>query len=271
MRMPVRLGTKNFTEQILLGEIMAQAIERRTGLRVERRFNLGGTMICHGAIVSNEIDIYPEYTGTGLTAVLKLPPLTDPEAAYDAVSRAYADRFGLTWLGPFGFNNTYTITVRRSAAATNGWVSISDLIGDAPRLKAGFTSEFAERPDGYPGLRKAYGLSFGEVVDLDPSLMYEAIADAEVDVICAFSTDGRIPAYDLQPLEDDRRFFPPYVAAPVARSDFLAAYPEVGRALAGLAGTIDDAAMQRMNYEADGKGQSPAEVASRFLDSLGKR
>ena len=264
----VRVGAKNFTEQILLGEIMAQCIERQTGLRVERRFNLGGTMICHGAIVNNEIDIYAEYTGTGLTAVLKRPAMTDPNAVYDAVSRAYENEFGLTWLGSFGFNNTYTITVRRSVAEQNGWTKISDLARDARMLKAGFTSEFAERPDGYPGLREAYGLFFGRVVDLDPSLMYEAIAGGEVDVICAFSTDGRISAYDLLPLSDDRRFFPPYVAAPVVRSDFLSSCPEVGKALAGLAGNIDDAAMQRLNYEVNGKGRSPAEVASRFLKSL---
>ena len=264
----VRVGAKNFTEQIILGEIMAQCLEARTGLSVERRFNLGGTMVCHGAIVNNEIDVYAEYTGTGLTAVLKHPPMTDAKAVYETVSRAYGDRFGLAWLGPFGFNNTYTITVRRSEAERHGWEKVSDLIDEARTLKAGFTSEFAERADGYPGLRKAYGLAFGRVVDLDPSLMYEAIAGGEADVICAFSTDGRISAFDLMPLVDDRRFFPPYVAAPVVRNDFLLSCPEAGKALACLAGKIGNGAMQRLNCEVDVKGRSPAEAAARFLKRL---
>jgi osmoprotectant transport system permease protein len=261
----VVIGTKNFTEQLILGELMAQVIENHTGLTVERRFNLGGTMICHGALVSGEIDLYPEYTGTGLTAILKAPAASDAETAFRTVRKEYHTRFHATWLDPFGFNNTYAITVRREDALGSGWRTISDIKTEAPDLRAGFTAEFAERPDGYPGLSRCYDLTFLEIRDLDPAIMYQAMANREVDVICAFATDGRIAAYDLAPLEDDRGFFPPYQAAPVVRLDCLAAYPQVAEALSLLAGRLDTAAMQRLNFQVDGKGMRPADVATRFL------
>ncbi len=265
----VRIATKNFTEQLILGEIMAQLIETKTNLRVERRFNLGGTMICHGALVNGEIDLYAEYTGTGLTAILKEPVISDPEEALGYVSQAYHKRFGAKWLRPFGFNNTYAITVREADAQRHEWMRISDLERTAPRLRAGFTAEFAERPDGYPGLRKIYDLRFGEVRDMDPALMYEAIAKGEVDVICAFATDGRIPAYDLKPLDDDRQFFPPYYAAPVIREKMLQIYPKLANVLALLGGLLDNATMQQLNFQVDGEKQSPAEVAKAFLRAKG--
>jgi osmoprotectant transport system permease protein len=261
----VRIGTKNFTEQLILGEIMAQLIEAKTALAVERRFNLGGTMICHGAIVNGEIDLYPEYTGTALTAILKHPSIYDPEEVFGIVREAYRERFEARWLKPFGFNNTYAITVREADAKRYGWVRISDLENDTPRLRAGFTAEFAERPDGYPGLRKAYGLRFGEIRDLDPSLMYEAISKGEVDVICAFATDGRIAAYNLKPLEDDLQFFPPYSAATVIREETLEAHPELKNVLSLLEGLLDNPAMQGLNFEVDGKKKRIAEVAEGFL------
>ncbi len=263
----VRIGTKNFTEQLILGEIMAQLIEARTELSVERRFNLGGTMICHGALVNGEIDLYAEYTGTALTAILKRPVVTNPEEAFRLVSEAYLEGFGLRWLGPFGFNNTYTITVRSGEADRRGWAKITDLKEAAQTLRAGFTAEFAERPDGYPGLRRVYGLSFNEILDLDPSLMYEALSKGEVDVICAFATDGRIAAYHLTPLQDDQKFFPPYQAAPVIRKEILEEHPELGEVLSVLEGLIDDATMQRLNLEVDGKKKPPSEVARTFLKS----
>jgi glycine betaine/choline ABC-type transport system substrate-binding protein len=265
----VRVGTKNFTEQFILGEFMAQMIEDRTDLAVERLFNLGGTMICHGALVKGEIDLYAEYTGTGLTAVLHREALASPEAAYEAVAAAYRKNFGCEWLRPFGFNNTYTITVRRADAEANGWRTISDLREVSPSLRAGFTAEFFERPDGYPGLRAAYGFGFGSARDLDPGLTYRAVARHEVDLINGFATDGRIPAYDLVPLGDDREFFPPYNAAPVVRRSALEAHPELREALGALAGIADDAAMQRLNYEVDEKKRAPADVAREFLEAKG--
>lgn len=265
----VRIGTKNFTEQLILGEMMAQVIEAKTDLNVERRFNLGGTMICHGALVNGEIDLYAEYTGTGLTAILKHAVITDPEKALYYVTKAYHERFDLQWLKPFGFNNTYAITIRSSDAAQNGWNTISDLKASANDLLAGFTAEFAERPDGYPGLRQTYNLQFGDVRDFDPALMYEAIRNNEVDVICAFATDGRIAAYNLKPLEDDRNFFPPYHAAPVIREEILKAHPELENALSLFGGLIDDATMQRLNFEVDGKKRETAKVVEEFLRAKG--
>lgn len=265
----LRLGTKNFTEQLILGELMSQLIEARTDLKVDRIFNLGGTMICHNALVTGEIDMYPEYTGTALTAVLGKGPIASPDSAYAVVASAYADRYACEWLVPFGFNNTYAITVRRSDAKANTWKSISDLAGFASGLRAGFTAEFSERRDGYPGMREAYGFGFGIGRDLDPGLMYKALAQGEVDLICAFSTDGRIPAYDLEPLEDDRGFFPPYYAAPVARVAVLIAHPEIREALGPLAGAIDNVTMQHLNHEVDEKKRPVAIVAARFLKQSG--
>jgi osmoprotectant transport system permease protein len=262
----IRIGTKNFTEQLILGELMAQLIENRTDLVVSRHFNLGGTMICHGALKSGEIDLYAEYTGTALTAILKRSVIRDPELALEAVDRAYQERFAAQWLRPFGFNNTYAITVRKTDAVAHRLNTISDLAGIAGGLRAGFTAEFSQRPDGYPGLRQAYGLGFREVRDLDPSILYQAIANGEVDVICAFATDGRIAALDLQPLKDDRGFFPPYQAAPVVRAEALAAHPELGRVLGLLAGRLDDATMQRLNFQVDEEKRTPGDVARKFIE-----
>ncbi len=261
----VRIGSKNFTEQLILGEIMAQLIEARTNLPVKRVFNMGGTMMCHGALVKQEIDLYAEYTGTALTAILKEPVSTDPEDVFRRVSLAYNERFGLKWLAPFGFNNTYAIAVRERDAELHGWNKVSDLRESAPRLKAGFTAEFSERPDGYPGFRKAYQFKFGQIMDMDPSLMYGAISKAEADAICAFTTDSRIKLYRLKLLRDDRRYFPPYFAAPVIRKNVLLKYPEIGDALSLLEGILDDAAMQSLNHEVDGEKKSPASVAGGFL------
>ena len=261
----IRIASKNFTEQFIVGEMMAQLLEARTRLTVTRDFNLAGTMICHEALVRGEVDLYPEYTGTALTAILKHEVIADPEKAYQAVAEAYADQYGLVWLEPFGFNNTYAITVRAAHADEHGWTTISDLKADASGLRAGFTAEFSERPDGYPGLQAVYGIDFGSVDDFDPQLMYDAIAHNEVDVICAFATDGRIAAYELKPLKDDYGFFPPYYAAPVVRAEFLDEHPEVRHVLAALAGRLDDATMQRLNYEVDEKKRDPADVAYEFL------
>lgn len=265
----ITVGSKNFTEQLILGELMAQMLEAHTNLKVNRRFNLGGTMICHGALVNGEIDVYAEYTGTGLTAILKDPVISDPDKAFQHVAEAYRHRFDVEWLNPFGFNNTYAMTVRTEDAEHFGWRDISDLGKMAPTLKAGFTAEFAERPDGYPGVSKAYGFRFGQVKDLDPSLMYEAVSNGEVDVICAFATDGRIAAYHLTPLRDNLNFFPPYYAAPVVREEVLRRYPEVKTVLSRLEGVLDNAAMQRLNFEVDGKKRPVGRVVAEFLKQKG--
>ena len=262
----VRIGSKNFTEQLILAEIMTQMIEAHSELSVDRRFNLGGTMICHEALQAGEIDLYAEYTGTGLITVLKAEHGGDADAVFARVKEAYLERYGLRWLGAFGFNNTYALTVRQSIANDRGWRNISDLLASAGQLKAGFTAEFAERPDGYPGLRDAYGLRFGDVKDLEPSLMYEAVANDEVDVICAFTTDGRIAAYNLRNLADDRQFFPPYFAAPVVRSKLLREHPELREILGRLEGVINDATMRELNRRVDVTGKLPAEVAHDFRD-----
>ena len=261
----IRIGSKNFTEQLLLGELMAQLIEEQTDLTVDRRLNLGGTMICHEALVAGEIDLYAEYTGTGLVTVLKRPSDSDPDKVLRVVRQEYEKQFQLTWLDGFGFNNTYALTVRQSDARRNGWETVSDLATSADSLRAGFTAEFAERPDGYPGVRQAYRLDFADVYDLEPSLMYEAVAGSEVDVICAFSTAGRIRAYDLQPLVDDRRFFPPYDAAPVIRADVLAKNPKLRDVFSRLAGTLTEETMQRLNHEVDGQGRPVEAVVRDFL------
>jgi osmoprotectant transport system permease protein len=265
----IRIASKNFTEQLILAEMMAQRIEVATDLGVERKFNLGGTMICHEALVSGEIDAYPEYTGTALTAILEYQGSpTSPADVYNIVSGEYIKRFGLRWLKPFGFNNTYAFAVRLDDAKRAGWKKVSDLGATAPEIRAGFTSEFAERPDGYPGFSKAYDISFGDVRDIDPALMYDAIREGQVDVIVAFSTDSRIPGYNLAILEDDRAFFPPYHAAPVVSQETLKEFPEVSRALAPLEGLINDGTMQLLNYEVDQKKRNVKDVVEEFL--LGK-
>ena len=265
----VRISSKNFTEQLILGELMSQMIEAHTDLAVDRRFNLGGTMICHEALAAGEIDLYAEYTGTGLVTVLKRPVDSDAERVFKKVRTDYKKQFNLEWLEPFGFNNTYALTVRKSDARARGWRTISDLATSANTLRAGFTAEFSERADGYPGVRKAYGFGFAEVRDLEPSLMYQAVAKGEVDVICAFTTDGRIAAYDLQPLADDRGFFPPYFAAPVIRLGFLRTHPDVRDVLVKLAGVLDDTTMQSLNFEVDEKGRNPEDVVRDFLREQG--
>jgi glycine betaine/choline ABC-type transport system substrate-binding protein len=261
----ITIGSKNFTEQLILGEIMAQAIEAKTDLNVKRVFNLGGTMICHKALVDGDLDIYAEYTGTALTAILKEKTVADPDKAYDHVKESYSSKFKCEWQKPFGFNNTYAITVRGEFAAEKGLKSISDLARTAGDLTAGFTAEFMEREDGYPGLKETYGIAFKATRDMDPSLMYQAIANKNVDVICAFATDGRIAAYNLKMLEDDKLFFPPYYAAPVVRHAALEKHPEIRKALSPLAGLLSDQTMQKLNFEVDNNKREPADVAHDFL------
>lgn len=265
----VVIGSKEFTEQVILREMMATLIEGNSDIKAEQKF-LGGTLICFNSLKNGEIDLYTEYTGTALTAILKQEPMTDPQKVYDAVKDTFKQQYGLIWLEPLGFNNTYTLTMRRDQAQELGVQKISDLGSHKDKLTSGFTHEFLERPDGYPGLVEHYGWSLEkEPKGMDPGLMYKAIAEGDVDLICGFATDGRIPAFDLVMLEDDKQFFPPYYAAPVVRSHTLEKYPELEDILSKLAGKIDNKTMAQLNYEVDEKGRQAAEVAREFLQKGG--
>ena len=260
------VGAKNFTESDLLAEIVAQQIERRTALPVERRFHLGGTFVCHQAITAGQIDLYVEYTGTAFTAILKQPRVADPDSVYRVVAASYARDFKLRWTAPLGFNNTFAILVRRADAERYGLRSIGDLARVASRWKAGFGYEFLERADGFAGLARVYGLRFSRPpTAMDLGLTYRALADGRVDVIAGNSTDGQIAKLDLVTLSDDRGYFPPYQAAPVIRASVLEKHPAVGAALAELGGKISDAEMRRLNALADVEHKDIAEIARVWL------
>jgi len=260
------VGSKNFTESFILGELIAQQIEHHTNLRVERRFYLAGTYICQQAILAGRIDIYPEYTGTALTAILKQPAGNDRAEVYRRVKSEYERRFGLT-LGPsFGFNDTFAMEIRGADARRLNIKTLSQAAAFTPQWRAGFGYEFMERADGYRGLVRAYGLHFAEqprIMDL--GLLARALQDHQIDFAGGNATDGLIPALDLFALEDDRHYFPPYEAVPVVREETLRQHPEIARALADLAGKISDAEMQRMNYAVDGQHRDPQDVVREFL------
>lgn len=265
----VKVGSKNFTEQVLLGEIMSQLIEAQTDLRVDKKLNLAGTQVCFEALKSGELDIYADYTGTALTAILKQEVSADSAGVYDAVKSAYEEQFGITWLDPLGFNNTYTLTMRKAQAAELGVKTISDLAPLSKELVLGASYEFLERPDGYPGLQEFYGLDFSQAKGMDAGLTYRAVASEKVDVIDGFATDGRIPAFELVILEDDKGFFPPYDAAPLVRQDTLEKHPELAEALNLLSGRLPDDKMRDMNYRVDERNEQAADVAREFLQSEG--
>jgi len=264
------VGSKNFTEQLVLGELIAQQIETRTHLQVERRFYLAGTYICQQAILGGRIDIYPEYTGTALTAVLKDRPEGNREEVYTRVKTEYAQRFGLSVGLPLGLNDTFAIEIRGDDARRLGLKTISQAAAYTPQWRAGFGYEFMERPDGYKGLAATYGLHFAEpprIMDL--GLLDRALQNKQVDLIAGNMTDGLIPALDLFVLEDDRRYFPPYEAAPIIRHETLARHPEVATALNSLAGRISDDDMRQLNYAVDGLHRDVKEVVREFLKSKG--
>jgi osmoprotectant transport system permease protein len=262
------IGSKNFTEQVILGELMAQAIERYAGLPVDRRLNLGGTFICDRAIQTGDIDLYVEYSGTALTAVFKQPVERDPRAVLDRVRQLYAGT-GRATLPPLGFSNTFAILVRAADARGRGLTRLSELAAHAPGWRAAFGYEFLDRPDGYTGLAAAYGLRFLEPPRaMDLTLVYRALAEGQVDVVAGDATAGLIDALNLSMLEDDRQYFPPYDAVPVMHAPTLLRHPEIGRAVARLGGRVDAAAMRRMNYAVDAQRVDPAAVVSAFLDQL---
>lgn len=260
-RNAIVVGSKNFTEQVLLGEILAQQIERALKIPVVRKLDLGGTMLAHEALADGSLDLYPEYTGTALTEVLKQPIAREPDAVLDAVRAAYQRQWQLAWLAPFGFNNTFAMIVRRDAG-----VSTLSAAAQAQAWRLGMGYEFRQRPDGLDGLVKTYSLRLaGEPVEMDLGLLYSALQNRKVDLIAANSTDGLISALPVSALDDDRHYFPPYECAVVVRETTLARYPRLRPVLEELSGKISDATMRRLNYEVDGKHRRAAEVAEEFL------
>ncbi len=260
------IGSKNFTESRILGAMLTLLVRSRTHLTVEHRSGLGGTLVCFGALKSGEIDLYPEYTGTAWSIVLKEPTkITSRLHAFLEVQKKYRQIYDIEWMEPFGLNNTYALAMREDKAKALGVRTISDLVPHAKDLKAGFSIEFMNREDGWPGLGPYYGLRFGQARSLEHGLGYEAIANGSIDIIDAYSTDGKLMRYPLRVLDDDRHFFPPYNAAPIVRGDTLRAHPELKDALDALAFKIDDKTMMRLNYEVEEKGRGFQEVAHDFL------
>jgi glycine betaine/choline ABC-type transport system substrate-binding protein len=260
------VGSKNFTEQLILGEIFAQQIENKTHLPVERRFYLAGTYICQQAILGGRIDLYPEYTGTALTAILKQQPTSNRSEVYRRVKSEYEKRFGLTLGPPLGFNDTFAIEIRGEEARRLGIKTISQAAAYASQWRAGFGYEFMERPDGFKGLASTYGLHFaGPPRIMDLGLTTRALKSKQVDLIAGNMTDGLIPAFDLFVLQDDRNYFPPYEAVPVIRQETVARHPEIKGALDGLAGKISDEDMRQLNYQVDGEHRNAADVVKEFL------
>ena len=260
------VGSKNFTEQLILGELFSQLIEARTHLPVERRFYLAGTFICQQAILAGRIDIYPEYTGTALTAILKESPNGDKHEVYERVRRDYESRFGLAIGPPLGFDDTFAMVIRGADARRLQLNTLSQAAAYTPKWRAGFGYEFMERADGYRGLVASYGLRFAEAPRImDLGLLTRALKEGQVDLIAGNNTDGLIPALDFFVLEDDHHYFPPYEAVPVMRGAMLQSHPEVGAALSTLAGQISDHDMRQLNYAVDGQHRDVTVVVREFL------
>ena len=265
----IRVASKDFTEQFILGEMYAQLLEAN-GFKVERKLNLGGTPVAQQALVNNEIDLYPEYTGTGLLTVLKLPVNNDPKQVYDTVKSEYDKQFNLEWLDPTPMNDTQALAMQKSRAQELGITTISDMVAKADQLVMVGPPEFEEREDGLPGLKKVYGdFNLKEYKSVDPGLRYQALTSGQADVVVAFSTDGEISAFDLVLLKDDKSLWPPYQVAPVVRKDVLDANPKIADILNGLAPLITDDVMQQLNYEVSGNQKEPADVAKQFLTEQG--
>lgn len=263
------VASKDFTEQFILGEMYAQLLEH-AGFAVERKLNLGGTPVAHQSLLDGQIDLYPEYTGTGLLTVLRLGVMSDPQAVYDTVKDQYAEQFSLVWLDPAPMNNTQALAMTRARAAELGITTFSDMVAKADQLVLIGPPEFAEREDGLPGLRAVYGdFQFRNFLTVDPGLRYQALQSGEADVVVAFGTDGELAAFDLLSLIDDQGLYPPYQVAPVVRQAALDANPELAELLNRLAPLLTDATMQRLNNEVSGSGREPADVAREFLTAQG--
>ena len=259
------IGAKNFTEQVVLGELLAQEIEAKSNLKVERRFYLAGSYICQQALVSGRIDAYVEYTGTALTAILKQPVDRDPQHVFETVRRLYASRYNVVAVPPLGFENTFAMVIRGEDARALHVSTLSQAARYAPQWRLGVGYEFEQRPDGLPGLSAAYGLRFAAAPrTMDLGLLYRALNAHQVDMIAANSTDGPIEAFGLTALEDDRHYFPPYQAVPLVRAEALRRWPQMQTALDALAGRITADDMRAMNEAIDGQHRDPAQVVREF-------
>jgi len=267
---PITVGSKNFTEQVVLGEIVAQHLEHRLGRRVDRKLNLGGTMLAHQALVRGEIDLYPEYTGTALTTILKLPPAHDPAAAMALVRAEYQARFGVDWMDSLGFNNTFAMVIRGEDARKSKIATLSDAARYSPGWNLGVGYEFQQRPDGLAGLLKTYNLPIhGSPKTMDLGLLYKALEQREVSMVAANATDGQLSVLDVLVLRDDKRYFPPYDCVLAVRSESLEANPPLRQALTELAGLFTDLTMRKLNYQVDGAHRPVREVAEQFLRDAG--
>ncbi len=265
----ISVGSKDFTEQLVLGELLAQLLEARTHVPVERRFYLAGTYICQQAILAGRIDLYVEYTGTALAAILKQPVISDPKAVFEIVRDEYQRRFNLTVLPSLGFNNTFAIVMRNEEASAAGITKLSDLAAHSPQMRMGIGYEFLERPDGFAGLARTYGLRFAApptVMDL--GLLYRALQAKQVDVVAGNNTDGMIAALGLRVLEDDKHYFPPYDAVLIVRQEPLQQIAGMRAALDGLTGRVSTQDMRRMNYAVDGEKRDVSDVARDFLITI---
>jgi osmoprotectant transport system substrate-binding protein len=284
---PVRIGSKDFTEQLILGEMYALLLEN-AGIATEKQLNLGGTQVAQEALLAGEIDLYPEYTGTGLTVVLGMPidavaqatPVEgmpdDAEAdtidqrVYDIVSEEYLEQFDLVWLDESAFNNTQALAVKRAFAEEQGVSTISELAEIAGDLAIVAPSDFVERPDGLQGLQEFYGMEFGEVLSVAPGIRYQALEEDQAQVVLAFGTDGQVAGLDLVLLEDDKGLWPPYHVAPVVRNDTLTANPGIADALNPVAPLLTDPVMSALNWQVDGPEKlEPIDVARAYLEEQG--
>ena len=264
------IGAKNFTEQVVLGELLAQEIEAKSNLKVERRFYLAGSYICQQALVSGRIDAYVEYTGTALTAVLKQPLDRDPDSVLNTIRSLYASRYNITVAAPLGFENTFAMVIRGDDARTLHLKNLTEAAKYTPQWRLGVGYEFEQRPDGLPGLSAAYGLKFAAAPrTMDLGLLYRALQAHQVDMIAANSTDGPIQALGLVALQDDRHYFPPYQAVPLVREEALRRWPQMQLALDALAGKITADNMRAMNEAIDGQHRDPAEVVREFRQKNG--
>ena len=266
---PIVIGSKPFTEGVVLSELAAQLIEGNTQLKVERKFNLGGTIVAFNALKNGDLDLYPEYTGTGLMAILKQPAVADADKAYGIVQKEFNSQFKIKWLKPLGFNNTYAMAVPEELASQNNLKNTSDLAKIVDKLIFGAEQDFFGRADGYDGFTQAYGFKFKNVKQMEIGLKYKAVANKEVNVINAFSTDGLLITHKLRVLADDKKFFPPYYGAFLVRMSTLEKQPQLEAVLDKLAGKITDSEMQKLNYEVDQEKKDPAAVVKAFLKAKG--
>lgn len=268
----ITIGSKQYTENILVAEMLAQLVEAKTDIKVERKLNLGGTSVIFPAMQKGDVDAYVEYTGTAYLEILKndtVGSLTSQEI-YDKVKQAFTEQFQMTWMEPIGMNNTYALAVTRKFAEENNLKTITDLAPLSANLKFGANHLFYTRlNDGYDKTVETYGLNFKDPLKLDTSVLYDAIVSGDLDIMVVYSTDGKLRELDLVVLEDDKHVYPPYFGAPMIRDDTLKEHPELQEVLSTLSGQIDDVTMQDLNYQVDGKGRSVEEVAAEFLKSKG--